>query len=52
MQMVYGDGDGILFDRFTKCLEVIGHELTHGVTQYEAGLVYQDQPGALNAQCG
>ena len=48
MQMVYGDGDGTIFDRFTKCLDVIGHELTHGVTQYEAGLEYQDQPGALN----
>ena len=47
-QMVYGDGDGQIFQRFTKCLDVIGHELTHGVTQYEAGLVYQDQPGALN----
>jgi Zn-dependent metalloprotease len=48
MQMVYGDGDGELFQRFTKCLDVIGHELTHGVTQYEAGLKYQGQPGALN----
>ena len=51
MQMVYGDGDGTIFDRFTKCLDVIGHELTHGVTQYEAGLAYQDQPGALNESC-
>ncbi len=47
-QMVYGDGDGVIFQRFTKCLDVIGHELTHGVTQYEAALNYQDQPGALN----
>ena len=47
-QMVYGDGDGKLFNRFTIALDVIGHELTHGVTQYEAGLVYQDQAGALN----
>lgn len=47
-QMVYGDGDGQIFQRFTKSIDVIGHELTHGVTQYEAGLVYQDQPGALN----
>jgi Zn-dependent metalloprotease len=47
-QMVYGDGDGVLFDRFTKCLDVIGHELTHGVTQFTARLDYQDQPGALN----
>jgi len=47
-QMVYGDGDGQIFERFTKCIDVIGHELTHGVTQYEAGLVYRNQPGALN----
>ncbi len=47
-QMVYGDGDGKLFQRFTKAVDVIGHELTHGVTQYEANLAYADQPGALN----
>jgi len=47
-QMVYGDGDRVLFGRFTKCLEIIGHELTHGVTGAEARLEYQDQPGALN----
>src|SRR5262249_11119905 len=47
-QMVYGDGDGVIFQRFTKCLDVIGHELTHGVTQFEAALAYHDQPGALN----
>ena len=40
IQMVYGDGDGELFQRFTKCIDVIGHELTHGVTQYEAALEY------------
>lgn len=47
-QMVYGDGDGQIFERFTIALDVIAHELTHGVTQFEAGLVYRDQPGALN----
>jgi Zn-dependent metalloprotease len=53
-QMVYGDGDENLpvsqrlFNRFTICLDVIGHELTHGVTQYEANLTYANQPGALN----
>ena len=47
-QMVYGDGDGVYFNRFTIAIDVIGHELTHGVTEYEAGLVYQGQPGALN----
>ena len=47
-QMIYGDGDGKLFNRFTESLDIIGHELTHGVTQHTAALVYQDQPGALN----
>lgn len=47
-QMVYGDGDGTLFQRFTKSVDVIGHELTHGVTAREANLDYRDQPGALN----
>ena len=47
-QMVFGDGDGQIFLRFTRSVDVIGHELTHGVTQLTAGLVYQDQPGALN----
>jgi Zn-dependent metalloprotease len=47
-QMVYGDGDGIIFQRFTAALDVIAHELTHGVTQFTAQLAYQDQPGALN----
>jgi Zn-dependent metalloprotease len=47
-QMVYGDGDGTLFNRFTGCLEIIGHEFSHGVTQNTARLEYQDQPGALN----
>jgi Zn-dependent metalloprotease len=47
-QMVFGDGDGDLFNRFTISLDVIGHELTHGVTADEAGLVYLGQAGALN----
>ena len=47
-QMVFGDGDGRLFNRFTIAIDVIGHELTHGVTGDEVGLVYMGQPGALN----
>lgn len=53
-QMVYGDGDEDLpeserlFNRFTIAIDIIAHELAHGVTQYEANLVYRDQPGALN----
>ncbi|CAM5256571.1 Neutral metalloproteinase OS=Streptomyces tendae OX=1932 GN=GUR47_09755 PE=3 SV=1 [Streptomyces tendae] len=47
-QMVFGDGDGEIFLDFTVALDVIGHELTHGVTQYTANLTYYGQPGALN----
>ena len=47
-QMVFGDGDGQLFTRFTVSLDVIGHELTHGVTETRPSSIYQDQPGALN----
>lgn len=47
-QMVYGNGDGVIFDRFTKSIDIIGHELTHGVTQFTAGLTYSWQSGALN----
>ncbi|MBN1416038.1 MAG: M4 family metallopeptidase [Bacteroidales bacterium] len=53
-QMVYGDGDEDLpeeerlFNRFTIALDIIGHELTHGVTEYTAHLTYQGQAGALN----
>lgn len=53
-QMVYGDGDEDLpvgerlFNRFTIAIDIIGHELTHGVTQYEGNLDYNNQPGALN----
>lgn len=49
-QMVYGDGDDLMFKRggFTECLDVMAHELTHGVTQFTAGLRYLGQSGALN----
>jgi Zn-dependent metalloprotease len=47
-QLVFGDGDGQIFERFTKPMDVMAHEFTHGVTQFTAGLAYQDQPGALN----
>ncbi len=53
-QMVYGDGDEDLpvneriFNRFTIAIDVIGHELTHGVTQFTAKLAYSFQSGALN----
>ncbi len=47
-QMVFGDGDGTIFLSFTRSIDVIGHELTHGVTQHTANLTYQNQSGALN----
>lgn len=47
-RMVFGDGDGRVFQRFTRSVDVIGHELTHGVTELTAGLAYRNQPGALN----
>jgi Zn-dependent metalloprotease len=47
-RMVFGDGDGEIFRRFTASLSVIGHELVHGVTQYTLALEYEGQSGALN----
>ncbi|WP_066392982.1 M4 family metallopeptidase [Neobacillus mesonae] len=47
-QMVYGDGDGVTFRPLSGSLDVIAHELTHAVTEYTAGLEYQNQSGALN----
>jgi len=47
-EMVFGDGDGVIFTDFTQSLDVIAHELTHGVTQFTANLSYHNQSGALN----
>lgn len=44
----FGDGDGITFSGFSKSLDVVAHELSHGVTESEANLLYQDESGALN----
>ena len=41
VQMVYGDG-------FSRADDVVGHELTHGVTEYTSGLLYYYQSGAIN----
>lgn len=53
--MVYGEGipanltlGGQHFDYFSGALDVVGHELTHGVTDYSSGLIYQFESGALN----
>jgi Zn-dependent metalloprotease len=40
-QMVYGD-------TYASADDVVGHELTHAVTEFSAGLLYYQQSGALN----
>ncbi|MDQ6642050.1 MAG: M4 family metallopeptidase [Actinomycetota bacterium] len=47
-QLVFGDGDQKIFDRFTKPIDVLAHELAHAMTEKSAGLTYQGQSGALN----
>jgi bacillolysin len=47
-QMAYGDGDGSTFINFSGDLDVVGHELTHGVTEATSNLIYQNESGALN----
>lgn len=46
-QMSYGDGNGTSFSPLVS-LDIAGHEMTHGVTQYTAGLTYSNESGALN----
>jgi hypothetical protein len=49
VRMVFGNGSNVVFTDLTGDLDVPAHELTHGVTQYTAGLNYSDdQSGALN----
>jgi Zn-dependent metalloprotease len=47
-EMTFGDGDGEIFIGFTQSLDVVAHELSHGVTQFTADLEYSGQSGALN----
>ncbi len=47
-QLVFGDGDGSVFQRFTKPIDVVGHELSHALTEHTANLTYDGQSGALN----
>lgn len=47
-QMAYGDGDNVVFRRFTQSLDVVAHELTHGVQSFTSNLRYYAQSGALN----
>jgi Zn-dependent metalloprotease len=46
--MAFGDGDGINFSGFAKSLDIAALELQHGITAYEAELIYENQSGALN----
>jgi Zn-dependent metalloprotease len=47
-RIVYGDGDGQQFAPLDRALDIAAHELTHGITERTADLLYFDQPGALN----
>jgi Zn-dependent metalloprotease len=46
-KMTYGDGDGRDFGPLVS-LDVAGHEMSHGVTENTAGLIYEGEPGGLN----
>ncbi|MFT7685866.1 MAG: bacillolysin, partial [Candidatus Azotimanducaceae bacterium] len=46
--MFFGDGDGELFSNLAACLDITAHEMTHGIVENTAGLIYQNQSGALN----
>jgi thermolysin len=53
--MVYGEGlppgitlGGQAWNFLAGALDVVSHELTHGVTDYSSGLIYEDESGALN----
>jgi Zn-dependent metalloprotease len=47
-EMTFGDGDGVIFTGFARSLDVVAHELAHGVTQFTSALVYENESGALN----
>lgn len=47
-EMTYGDGDGKEFKNFASAIDVVAHELAHGVTQFLSNLEYRSQSGALN----
>ncbi len=46
-RMTYGDGNGTTFTPLTA-IDVTGHEIAHGLTNFTANLVYQNESGALN----
>lgn len=46
--MTYGDGDGRSCLPLSGGLDVVSHELTHGVTDFTSDLIYENESGALN----
>jgi Zn-dependent metalloprotease len=46
--VVYGDGDGTTDREYSGALDIVAHELSHGVTECTSNLIYQDESGALN----
>lgn len=46
--IIFGDGDGVRFSNLAASLDVTAHEYTHAVVEFTAGLLYQNQSGALN----
>ncbi len=53
--MVYGEGlpgnvtaGGQQWNFLSGALDVVAHELSHGVTDYTSGLIYRNESGALN----
>ena len=53
--MMYGEGlppgftaDGQYWDYVSGALDIVAHELTHGVTEYSSDLIYANESGALN----
>jgi len=46
--MTYGDGNGGTCKSLSGGLDVDGHELTHGITDYTSDLIYENESGALN----
>jgi len=46
--MLYGMGDGTNYNDFASSLDVVAHEITHGITSNTAGLIYSSESGALN----
>jgi thermolysin len=48
LSMNYGDGDGTQYNYFCSALDVVAHELSHGVTQFSSDLIYRNESGALD----